>query len=341
VIIVTTVDAYHSDYTIRAMELGCDVIVEKPLTTDADKCRAILETQKKYGKKVVVIFNMRYGPYASKLKELVMGGAVGRVYSVHFEYMLDRIMMFGAHGTSYFRRWNGRMQKSGGLLLHKSSHHFDFINWIIDAAPKKVTAFGKLNLYGQAGPFRGENCRKCAHTAECPFYYKISDFEQNFYAEQEHIDGYYKDGCVFSPDIDIYDTMSLNVLYGGGELMSYSLNATTAYEGFRVAINGSAGRIEAFSPLTGFQGSGPKTIKAFDLADNMTEYRIADLKGDHGGSDDLMRDELFRGITKPDPLKRAAGVDAGVNALMIGAAANVSIKTGTIVDIDELLGVNR
>jgi len=123
--------------------------------------------------------------------------------------------------------------------------------------------------------------------------------------------------------------------------MSYSLNATTAYEGFRVAINGSAGRIEAFSPLTGFQGSGPKTIKLFDLADNMTEYRIADLKGDHGGSDDLLRDELFRGAAGPDPLKRAAGVDAGVNALMIGAAANVSIKTGTIVDIDELLGVSR
>ena len=337
-VIVTTVDAYHSDYAVRALELGCEAIVEKPLTIDAPRCRAILDAEKKYGKKVTVIFNMRYVPFVSKIKELVFCGAVGEVYNVHFEWLLDRVMGFGAHGASYFRRWNSRMEKSGGLLLHKCTHHFDFINWVIGAVPKKVSAFGKLNLYGKNGAYRGENCRNCGNAKECPFYYRLTDFERQFYAEQEKYDGYYKDGCVFSEEIDIYDTVSLTALYDGGQTMSYSLNAAAAYEGWRLAINGSKGRLEAFCPLTGFQSAGANAIKVFDLGDNLSEYRVAELTGDHGGSDDLMRDEIFgENAGKPDPLGRAAGISAGVDSLMIGAAANVSIKQGIVADIDELL----
>ena len=337
-VIITTVDAYHSDYAIRAMAAGCEVIVEKPLTTDAVKCKAILDAEKKYGKKVTVIFNMRYMPFASKLKELILNGAVGDVYNVHFEWLLDQVMRFGAHGASYFRRWNSRMEKSGGLLLHKCTHHFDFINWVIGAVPKKVSAFGKLNAYGKNGAYRGENCRNCKHTEECPFYYKINDYEKQFYADQEKYDGYYKDGCVYSEEIDIYDTVSLTVLYDKGQTMSYSLNAAAAYEGLRVAINGSKGRLEAVYPFTGVQAKEGSSIKVFDFANNMTEYKISELDGAHGGSDDLLLEEIFGDKPKcEDPLGRAADIYSGVNSLMIGAAANVSIKNGIVVDIDELL----
>jgi len=339
-VIITTVDAYHSQYLIRSMELGCDVIVEKPLTTDAAQCKAIMEAEKKYGKKVTVIFNMRYTPFCAKIKELIMGGAIGDVYSVHMEWLLDRLMSLAAHGTSYYRRWNGRMDKSGGLLLHKSSHHFDAANWIIDATPKKVSAFGKLNLYGKNNPYRGENCRNCAHTKECPFYYQLNDFEKEFYANQEKYDGYYKDGCVFDEDIDIYDTMSLNVQYDTGIMMSYTLNATSPYEGYRISINGSKGRLEAYSPFYGFRGNAAalRDIQVFDLSGNQTIYKVAELKGSHGGSDDLLLEDLFgEGVKREDLLGRRASTKAGVDAVMIGAAANVAIKEGIVADIDELL----
>lgn len=336
-VIVTTVDAYHSDYLIRSLESGCGAIVEKPLTIDADRCKAILEAEKKYKKEVTVIFNMRYVPFVSKIKELILNGAVGDVYNVHFEWLLDRVMAFGAHGTSYFRRWNSRMEKSGGLLLHKCTHHFDFINWVIGAVPKKVSAFGKLNVYGKNGKYRGENCRSCEHGHECPFFYRLSGFEKEFYADQEKYDGYYKDGCVYSEEIDIYDTVSLCTLYENGLTMSYSLSAAAAYEGWRISINGSKGRLEAFSPSTGFQAKEKNIIKVFDFCDHMTEYGAAGLEGDHGGSDDLLRDEIFGDKKSADRLGRAADISAGVNSLMIGAAANISIKTGNIVDIDELL----
>lgn len=341
VVIVTTVDAYHSDYIIRAMELGCDVITEKPMTTDEKKCKDILETEKRTGKKVIVTFNYRYAPFSTKIKSLIKDGAIGEVNSIQFEWLLDKIMNFGAHGTSYFRRWNSRMEKSSGLLVHKSTHHFDLINWWLDVEPKKVAAFGELREYGAKNfPFEGkipDKCETCTHTKECKYYYELGANEIEYYRNNEKYDGYYKDGCIYASDIDIYDTMAVNVSYTNGVMLSYALNATTAYEGWRMSINGTAGRMEAFLPETGVQSKTDyNSIKVFDLENNITEYKISKSSGGHGGGDERLREMLFRGYTS-DPLGHSAGTKAGANSILIGVAANKSIKESKVVDIEELI----
>ena len=344
VVLVTTVDAYHSDYIIRSLELGCDVITEKPMTIDAERCRAILDAEERSGHRVTVTFNYRYAPFQTKIKQLIADGAIGDVFSVHFEWLLDRNMDVLAHGTSYYRRWNARMAKSGGLLVHKSTHHFDLVNWWLGQKPMRVSAFGKLNLYGTAGSekyadgIKGRNCRECKFADRCGFRYTLTDFEKKFYAENEKYDGYMKDGCVYAGDIDIYDTMSVNVSYDGGAMMSYSLNSTCPYEGWRIAINGSKGRLEAYMPETGPDYNPDfDTIRVFDLDNNVTEYRVTKSRGGHGGGDERLRRMLFLD-NQPDPLGHAAGTKAGAESIMIGAAANVSIREGRTVDIWELLG---
>ncbi len=338
-VIVTTVDAYHSDYIIRSLELGCDVITEKPMTIDENRCNAILEAKKKYGKEVIVTFNYRFAPFKTKIRELIKDGAIGEIYSVHFEWMLDRVMALSGHGASYFRRWNARMAKSGGLLVHKSTHHFDLVNWWIGQKPAKVSAFGKLNLYGGKNK-KFENttrCSECAHARECEFYYKLTAREVEFYKNNEQYDGYMKDNCVYADDIDIYDTMAVNVEYDGGAVMTYSLNATAAYEGFKLVINGSKGRLEATEFETGFQSKAPEdVIKIFDLNNNVCEYRIARSGGGHGGGDERLRDMIFRGNV-PDPLGHKAGTMDGAYSIIVGVAANKSIKEGKIISVEDLL----
>jgi predicted dehydrogenase len=216
-VIVTTVDAYHSDYIIRSLELGCNVITEKPMTIDDQRCNAILEAKEKYGKEVIVTFNYRFAPFKTKIRELIADGAIGDVYSVHFEWLLDRVMQFGAHGTSYFRRWNARMAKSGGLLVHKSTHHFDLINWWIGQKPQKVSAFGQLRKYGaknypfEGGYTKGQRCSNCPHAHECEFYFEPDEAYRRLYMENEQYDGYMCDNCIYADDIDIYDTMGVSV----------------------------------------------------------------------------------------------------------------------------------
>ncbi|MFZ1329385.1 MAG: Gfo/Idh/MocA family oxidoreductase, partial [Chitinophagaceae bacterium] len=136
-VIVTTVDAEHDEQIVTALEMGCDVITEKPMTTDEIKCKRILEAEKRTGKKVIVAFNYRHSVHAMQLKELLAQQRVGKITSVDFNWYLNVY-----HGADYFRRWHGRMNRSGSLWVHKATHHFDLLNWWLNSEPVEVSAYG-------------------------------------------------------------------------------------------------------------------------------------------------------------------------------------------------------
>lgn len=146
-VIVTTVDATHHEFIVKGLKNGCDVITEKPMTTDAEKCQVILDAEKASNKKLLVGFNYRWSPYVTKIKELLAANAVGKITSVDFNWYLNI-----HHGSSYFRRWHGLVNKGGSLWVHKASHHFDLLNWWIDSDPEEVFAYGALEHYGKNGP---------------------------------------------------------------------------------------------------------------------------------------------------------------------------------------------
>ena len=144
IVIVTSIDRTHHKYIIKAMEMGCDVISEKPMTMDADKCQDIIDCIERTGRKLRVTFNYRYAPHNTKVRELIMNDTIGKVTQVHFEWMLNT-----SHGADYFRRWHRDKKNSGGLLVHKSTHHFDLVNFWLGTYPKRVFAFGDLKFYGR------------------------------------------------------------------------------------------------------------------------------------------------------------------------------------------------
>ena len=148
-VIVTTVDATHHQYIVRAMELGRDVITEKPMTTDAEKMRAIFDAIARTGRSLRVAFNYRYAPAYTTFRRLMMDGVVGRPLLVDFSWLLDT-----QHGADYFRRWHRERKHSGGLLVHKATHHFDLVNWWIDAYPARGLRAGGARVL-RAGERRG------------------------------------------------------------------------------------------------------------------------------------------------------------------------------------------
>lgn len=360
VVIVTSKDSTHHEYIIKALRRGKDVITEKPMTIDAEKCRAILAAERESKGHITVTFNYRFTPYTTRIKELLREGIVGDIYSVEFHWFLDTL-----HGADYYRRWHRRKENSGGLLVHKATHHFDIVNWWLEAEPKLVYARGKRRVYGSAGKFRGERCRTCSYTQECPFYFDLTSDERakELYISAEHVDGYYRDSCVFAEEIDIEDTMALVVEYKNGIQMSYTLSSYMPFEGWRMAINGSKGRLElsvadAFYPTEAVnlkeRASIRKSIDPFKAAlgdmspetsdlirfyptfGGVKTFEVKRALGGHGGGDERLRDMLFReGI--PDPLGYMAGSWAGAMSILIGIAANESIATGRPVIIEDLL----
>lgn len=336
IVLVTTLDRFHDMYIIRSLEFGCDVISEKPMTVDAARCRAILAAEKSSGRKLTVTFNYRYMPFATRIKRALRDGAVGKPLSVHFEWLLDT-----RHGADYFRRWHRRMDNTGGLLVHKATHHFDLVNWFLEQKPTQVSANGRLAFYGRNGPFRGERCLDCVHAGECSFYWDLEadPFAKAFYRDQEHHDGYHRDGCVFAEEIDIYDTMNVLVRYADDTQMTYSLTAHSPYEGYRLAINGTAGRLEAEDIHTSigvYAGQPIQRLRLYSAGGELQDIQMPAAKGAHGGGDVLLR-RMLADPDLADPLGHRAGSMDGAYSILVGIAANQSILEQRMIAIEDLL----
>ncbi len=366
IVIVTSMDCTHHDYINRAMRLGCDVITEKPLTIDAEKCQTIIDTQKETGKNITVTFNYRYSPHSSKVKELLQRGAIGQVLSVHFEWLLDT-----RHGADYFRRWHRDKLNNGGLMVHKSTHHFDLINWWLASTPETVFGFGQRAFYGKAhAEARGQTntyARAFGSPAAVhdPFaiHLEKDPHLKGLYLEAEHEDHYYRDQGVFSDGITTEDDYALAVRYANGATMTYHLNAYAPWEGLRVMFNGTRGRLElewvesAFNTLDNGAAIEQDYLREFGLEGATPVERVMDptitlqplwgkpvrvplgsySKGGHGGGDERLLSDIFSAHPEPDPLGRAAGLKDGVASILTGIAANQSFATGLPVRADQLV----
>ena len=332
-LMVTTVDGFHSNYITRALDRGLDVITEKPMVIDERQCQEVLDAEKRNKKKIVVTFNYRYAPKHQKIKEILMSGAIGRVISVDFSWYLDV-----RHGADYFRRWHRLKSKGGSLWVHKATHHFDLINWWLDADPVEVSAQAGLEVYGRNSAFRSTHCRVCPHTSNCRFFYDMTKnaARMELYASCEDADGYHRDGCVFREDIDIYDTMSAVVKYSTGANMTYSLNAFMPIEGYRLAFNGEKGRLEVRDyerqPWPVEQQTEMYLTKSFGQREKID---IPEIGGGHSGGDSRIRDLIFRKTEVPSYM-RLPDSRAGALSCLTGTAARKSVELKRPIKISEL-----
>jgi predicted dehydrogenase len=349
-VIVTSIDRTHHRYIIKAMEMGCDVITEKPMTIDNVKCQQIMDTVKATGKKLRVTFNYRYAPHHSKIRELIMNDTIGKVNAVHFEWFLNT-----SHGADYFRRWHRDKRNSGGLLVHKATHHFDLVNFWLGTVPKTVYAQGDLMFYGIENAeergitdfyYRTHGSPK-AQNDPFAFVMKGNETLEGLYLNAEHEDGYLRDQSVFSSGISIEDTMSVLVRYASGAMMSYSLNAYSPLEGYKIVFTGTKGRIEAEvieRVYINAQGDSEnegvvagKSITVYPMFANSYKADIKEGAGGHGGGDPVLLDDLFAQEPAADPLKRAATHIDGAMSILTGVAANKSIASGMPISINSLV----
>ncbi|HMO63157.1 MAG TPA: Gfo/Idh/MocA family oxidoreductase [Ferruginibacter sp.] len=353
-IIVTTTDAIHDEQIIKALHAGFDVITEKPMTTDEIKCKNILAAEKKSGKKLIVAFNYRHSVHNMQVKDLLASGRIGKITSVDFNWYLNV-----HHGADYFRRWHGLKQYSNSLFVHKSTHHFDLLNWWLNSEPVEVSAYGALEHYGKNGVHRGVSCRSCSFKTECKFFWDITQNERltSLYVKNEQYDGYLRDGCVFRNEIDIYDKMSAQILYANGVQANYSLTTYSPYEGWRIAFNGTNGRLETWEDIPYMQklpedqskkhaiemtqsddaipGEVRETIVMDNFASNYDVFTTPKIRGGHGGGDIRMHRRIF---VDPDdnPHHVMAGTRDGAMSILIGIAARKSIEQKQPVKITEL-----
>jgi predicted dehydrogenase len=240
-------------------------------------------------------------------------------------------------------------------MVHKATHHFDLVNWWLSSYPEKVYASGQRRFYipetadALGLTNRSNRCHTCPEADKCKFYLDMSSMEglRTLYLEQEQYDGYYRDQCVFSPDIDIEDNMNLVVDYANGTKMSYSLNAFLPWEGYIINFNGTKGRLEHKCMETVYIngdlstpgeliGEGT-TITLYPHFEAPQEIPVWKAEGGHGGGDDNLLKDIFEPDPAGDKYHRAADWRGGAYSILTGIAANQSMKTGQAVVVDDLV----
>ncbi|WVQ96756.1 hypothetical protein IAU59_003863 [Kwoniella sp. CBS 9459] len=366
ILVVTTIDYTHDLYIVPAVKKGIKVLTEKPMTTDVEKCKKILAAVEEGNGSVQVLFNYRYNPVHWKVAEVIAQGKIGNVKSVHFEWLLDTV-----HGADYFRRWHRYKDRSGGLMVHKSSHHFDLVNFWIQSKPESVFGLGALSFYGKeqgqkSGWARGyDRARGSKEAEDDPFAIHLEDEPglKALYHDAEHIDNYHRDMNVFADDITIEDDMSVLVHYESGVNMTYHLTAYSPWEGYRVMFNGDKGRLElecvesthrvptkkggdgegVVHGEKALKNEGHNKITLQQLWKEKEDVPYVQASGGHGGGDEAMLAQIFGPLPNVKPSETPiTGLSAnqidGALAMAVGLAANESFKSGKQVQIKELLG---
>ena len=368
VVIVTSPDHTHAHVVTTALDAGVDVVCEKPLTIDAEGLRAIRRSVDASTARLTVTFNYRYSPRNSALRQVIADGLVGEVLSVHFEWLLDTV-----HGADYFRRWHRDKRHSGGLAVHKATHHFDLVNWWLDDVPESVVALGGMRFYGTEGAGRPAGPRPARArdlAQDDPFHLDMAgdDRMRRLYLEAEHADGYVRDHDVFAPGGDIEDTLSVLVGYRDGathELLADRAQpvgglpgrrqrhqgpggaggrrAEPRRGGRRRATVGPNGKRPAVDPsvapgtvdgLTGARPHGSRLVVQRHWG-VAEEVPIPEGAGAHGGGDAILLRDVFRGAGD-DPLRRQAGHLDGLHSVSVGVAVNRSLESGQRVWISDL-----
>jgi predicted dehydrogenase len=368
VVVVASPDSTHGDVVARALHAGADVILEKPMAMSVDGCLQIQAAAEATGREPVVTFNYRYSPRNSALKQVIASGAIGEVTAVHFEWLLDT-----GHGADYFRRWHRTKANSGGLLVHKATHHFDLVNWWLADRPDTIYAQGALRFYGPDGaglgeaglprPERGTPGAPGGPSLRAPadpwaMDLRASEPLRRMYLDGEPFDGYRRDQDVFAPGVSIEDTMSVMVRYTRGVQLTYSLIAYSPWEGYRVSVTGTRGRAEldvveraahlpaseVVDPSAKRDTGGPRTHAARRDGERLVvqrhfeearEVAIPSSEGAHGGGDALLLRDVLLG-PGDDPLGRPAGWRDGIASAVVGLAANRSMATGGPVTVADL-----
>lgn len=369
VVIVSTIDAVHHKYCIRAMELGCDAITEKPVTIDAEKLQMIIDAERRTGRQTRVLFNYRYAPHHTKIREIIDSGAIGEVHSVHMDWILDC-----AHGSDFMRRWHRDKKKTGGIQLHKSIHHFDLVHFWLNTEPETVYCVGDLRFYGKENAdkrgvkYIGETYRENPEeAAKDPFAINLeqSDRLSKMYLQAEHEDGYVRDRNCFAEGVTIEDTLSMVITYKNRAVMTYNTYAYAPWEGYHCVFNGSKGRMEVDLVEKDYRAAGDHAkpasgekqdirghdgaihggvenvrIVVYPLFGKPEVVPVQHQEGGHGGGDPVMLRDVLGSARQGDEFKRAAYIRDGGNAVLVGVGANMSMESGQPVKVQGLVKYN-
>lgn len=335
-IIITTPDNLHYGPCMKALEMGYNILLEKPISPSEKECRDILAMTKKTGKIVAVCHVLRYAPYFVELRNIIQSGVLGKVVSVQHLEPIEHIHM----SHSYVRgNWHNSKQTTP-IILAKSCHDLDILRWMLNKKSKTIHALGDVSWFNKNNAPEGSTARcadGCKVESTCPYsalkiYYR--DHKRNYVfdlpEEKEKQAAYVLEQlkttnygrCVYKMENDQPDHYTTNILFEDDISVSFSMEAFTSYEGRRTRVMGSLGDIV---------GDMTSMVHTDFLTGKKTEWKsTTDM---HGGGDWRLVANWIEAVAKNDASLLTSTIDASIESHLMGFAAEQSRKENKVVEI--------
>lgn len=300
-VFVLSPDWLHEEHAVPLLEAGIPVYLEKPMAITLESCDRILDAAQRSGTKLYLGHNMRHFPVVHALRDLIEDGAIGKVQTAWCRHFVS----YG--GEAYYRDWHADRTRSTGLLLQKGAHDIDVLHWLCGGYAKRVTAMGKLAVYGDQTERLpvGEN-------------FPVA-FERTWPPRS------------LKPVYNTVDVEDLNLMLmelDNGVLASYQQCQFTPDAWRNYTVIGDAGRIENF-------GDGPGAVVRLWNQNHHAyaptgdhEIVIPEAEGPHAGADARIIDEFvgyLDGSAEPTTSPWAARM-----AVAAGIAATESVRNGAV-----------
>lgn len=318
-LVLTSMDKDHYSHCKKALELGYDILLEKPISSNVEELNELRELQRKYHNKVLVCYVLKYSPLFNAAKELLDSGVIGALSSIQ-ALEQARYDMF-VH--SYVRgRW-ADMSKTSPIILAKSSHDLDLIQWFVSSKAVNVQSSGRLNCFtpDKAPADSAERCLECKYCDEC-IYSAKKLYIDNWYTAGHPEDEYPYNTvdtapinltkiydalnnknygkCVYKCDSNAYDSQSTIITFENGVIASFTMTGVSGAGGRVIKLYGSIGEIDID------EEHEKLILKKYGEKEQIIDYKVKNESGlgyEHSLSDYNTVDALYDYLTAGEECK--------------------------------------
>ncbi|MFQ3548179.1 MAG: Gfo/Idh/MocA family oxidoreductase [Armatimonadota bacterium] len=351
-VIICTQDRMHKDPAIAFAKKGYHILLEKPMATNPEDCISIYKTIKDTGVMFAVCHVLRYTDFNIKLKEMIDSGIIGKIRNIQ---LLEPVGF--AHYAHSFVRGNWRNEnESSFMLLAKSCHDIDLINYFINKKCTKVSSFGSLSYFTKENQPKGAadrciNCpeeieSKCAYSA-LKMYLRGKEDNLNQWPISvltpiptvESVSKALEKGpygrCVYACDNDVVDKQIVNLEFEDGAEASFTMSAFNKGGGREIYIMGDQGTLRC-------DDNGIEHYDFLTQTTNKIDLYAGDgqITSGHGGGDFGLMKSFLKALKENNPIYISSGPEISLISHLMVFAAEKSRKSETIekinIDLDNI-----
>ncbi|OME87919.1 oxidoreductase [Paenibacillus sp. FSL A5-0031] len=343
-LIISSMDRDHYTQTMEALDLGYDILLEKPISPSPEECLRIQQKANEKGRKVIVCHVLRYTNFFAEIKKIIDSNELGKIITIQHNENVGNYHM--AHS---FVRGNWRNSDlASPIIMQKSCHDMDILAWLVDSDAKRISSYGDLTYFKEenAPANSADRCLDCKVAADCRFdarkaYLPIrGQWPATTISVDQTEEGLLKaletspyGRCVYRSDNNVCDHQASIIEFKNGVTVTFNLSGFTNKMYRTLKIMCEHGEIRGDDSLN--------IIEVTRFTSNMSEQyehtviRPAAMNGGHNGGDTGLMIDFLDNLENEDSNSRSS-IDRSVESHIMAYAAERARVTGTVIDIDHL-----